>query len=158
MNVVANLLPAVAEHDIWPADGRALHKIGEKTMELHPGMIGTGETTAAKTHRLHAEITPIFLDQHVGGNFGSPKEAVHRLVNAHRLVDAVPAIGMIFWQLPARLLLDQRQPIGGVTVNFVGAGENEARIGAKLPRRLQEIECRSSVKEALQKPAAMTVV
>src|SRR5215831_12694975 len=26
MNVVANLLPAVAEHDIWPADGRALHK------------------------------------------------------------------------------------------------------------------------------------
>ena len=36
-------------------------------MQLRPRMAGTGETTAAKTSGLHAEIAPVFLDKDIGG-------------------------------------------------------------------------------------------
>jgi hypothetical protein len=95
VDVVAHLLASIPEHDIRRISGRAFHQIGEKTMQLRSRMAGTRETTAAEASRLHAEIAPIFLDQDVGGDFGGTKQTVHRLVDAHGLINAVAAIRMI---------------------------------------------------------------
>ena len=42
--------------------------------------------------------------------------------------------------LPAQFLFDQRQEVGGVAVDLVGAGEDEGRLRAVPARRLQQVQ------------------
>ena len=61
-------------------------------------------------------------------------------INAHRFINAAGMIGMILRNLPPRLCLHQRQQIGPITVNLIGAGENEHRLGRMQPHRLQQMQ------------------
>src|SRR6516164_267937 len=99
-------------------------------------MVGTSETTATKAGSPHTEIAPVFLHKDIGGDLRGAKQAVHCLVDAHRFVNPMPPIGVIVQKLPAGGLLDERQPVGCVTVDLVGAGKNEASVRTVLPRRL----------------------
>ena len=64
------------------------HQIGEKTVQLRARVRRAGQAAAAKAGRVHAEITSVFLHQHVGGDFRCAKQRMFRLVNAHRLRNA----------------------------------------------------------------------
>src|SRR5674476_1071926 len=132
VNVVANLLALVTEHAIRPARGGASHQVGEKTVQLRARVRRAGETAAAKTHRLHAEVTSVFLHQNVRRNFARAEQRMFRLVNAHRFVNAL-AVFVRRVNFPALLQFAQRQKIRRVAINFVRAGENENRPGAMLP-------------------------
>src|SRR5271166_4263186 len=114
-------------------------------------MPGTGQTTAAKASGLHTKIASVFLDQDISGDLGGAKQAVHRLVDAHRLVDPVTPKSMVVRQLPAGALLDERQPIRRVAVDFVGAGKDEACIRTVLPCCLQEIERAAGIDREIDK-------
>ena len=54
----------------------------------------------------------------------------------HALVDAVLGVWVLGRDLPARCLLDQRQPVGRVAIDLVGAAEDERRVRAILPRHV----------------------
>ncbi len=47
---------------------------------------------------------------------------------------------MLGAELPARLAFDQRQTVGRVAIDLVGAGEDEDRVGAMQPCGLEQVE------------------
>ena len=98
-------------------------------MQLSPGMPEADETPAARARSFHSKITPVFLNQQVGGDPRSAKQAVHRMADAHRLVDPVVSKGMALQQLPAGLLLDKWQPVGHVAIDLIGDDKNKAGLG-----------------------------
>src|SRR3954447_10403028 len=69
VNVVPHLLPLITEDAVRPPTRRAFHEIGKKTVQLRSRMRRSGQTTAAKTRRWHAEVATVFLDEHVGRAF-----------------------------------------------------------------------------------------
>src|SRR5687767_6067923 len=101
-------------------------------------MTWSGKTSAAKTDCGHIEIAAKLLRQYVGGNLRSTEQAVLRMINAHRLVDAI-AVLMLVIDLPSFLLLDQRQAVRRVTVDFVGGGEDERRMGKVVSREFEHV-------------------
>ena len=139
MDVVADLLALVAEDAIRRAGHRALHEVGEKAVQHGAGVVWPGQAAAAEDARPHAEIAAVLLHQHVGGHLRGPEQRVGRLIDAHRLVDAVRE-RMRRVDLPARLLLDQRQPVRRVAVDLVGRGEDEDGVRAVLATGLEQIE------------------
>ena len=108
-------------------------------MQLGAGVVGAGEAAAAEAGGLQVEVATVFLDQHVGRHLGGAEEAVERVVDRHVLADAVP-VGVVGVDLPPVAGVDQRQPVRGVAVDLVGAGEDEHRIGAVVPRGLQQVQ------------------
>ncbi len=108
-------------------------------MELGAAVVRPREASATKAGRLHVEIAPILLHQHVGRHLGSAKEAVQRGVDRHVFADAVP-VGVILGDLPTGFGFDQRKAVRGVAVDLVGAGEDEHCIGAMIAGGLQNIE------------------
>src|SRR6267378_7159531 len=103
-------------------------------------MAGSGQTAAAEAGGLEAEIAAIFLDDDIGRQFRRAEQAVQAIVDAHRLVDAVRRERMLGTDLPTRFLLDERQQVGRVAIDLVGAGEDEDRIGAVEAGRLEQVE------------------
>ncbi len=51
MDVVADLLAAVAEDRVGLAGHRAAHQVGEEAVQLGRRVVGPGEAPAAKAHR-----------------------------------------------------------------------------------------------------------
>src|SRR5215207_1038049 len=62
-----------------------------------------------------------------------------RLIDGHRFVNASPK-RMASGDFPTQWELDQRQPVRRVTVNFVGAREDEDRVRTIGARGLQKME------------------
>ncbi len=69
VNVVANLFPFITEDFVLAALDVATHKIAEEAVQLHAGVIGTGQAAAAQTAGGHAKIAAVFLHHHVRGHF-----------------------------------------------------------------------------------------
>src|SRR4051794_6237053 len=89
VNVVADLLAGVAEDGVWRAGYDALHQVGEEAMEFGAGVLGPGETAAAKANRGHVEVAPILLYQQIGCRLRCAKQRVRRQIDRHRRVDAL---------------------------------------------------------------------
>src|SRR5215469_15205106 len=68
VNIVPHLLSAVAEDNIGGVVDRAFDEIGEKPVQLSPRMPGAGEAPAAEARSFHAKISPVLLDQDIGGD------------------------------------------------------------------------------------------
>src|SRR5687768_15012976 len=89
VDVVANLLALVSEDCVRAARDAALDEICEEAVKLGAGVRGARQTAAAKYSRLHSEVLPVFLPQNIGCNLAGAKKRVFRLIDRHRLVDAV---------------------------------------------------------------------
>src|SRR6516165_2695308 len=100
MNIVSHLLSLIPEDRIRLIGNSALDQVGQKAVQFRARVVGAGKAPAAETDRAHAEISPVFLDQHVGGDLGRAEEAVQGAVYTHALVDAALEIRMIFGHLP----------------------------------------------------------
>ena len=99
-----------------------------------------GEAAAAEGGGVEVEVATVFLHQYVAGDLGSTKEAVFALVDAQTLVDAELVIGMHLVDLPASLVFYQRQFVGGVAIDLIGAGKDEGCVGAETAHGLEEVE------------------
>ena len=139
VDVVAHLLPFVAKDPVGLARRGAFHEVGEKAVQLGPRVAGAGQAAAAEDPRWHPEITPVLLHQHVGGDFARAEKRVLRLVDGHALVDA-DGIRVRRVDLPALFQLHERQPVRRVTIDLVGARENEDRLGAVQPSGFQHVQ------------------
>ena len=139
VNVVADLFALVAEHAIRFAGRGAFHQVGKEAVKLRAGVRGASETTAAEAHCLHAEVPPVFLDQNVRSEFRRAEERVLGLVDAHCLGNTRLKF-MARGDFPTLLQFDQRQPIGTVSINFIGRGENERRFGTESTGRLKQVQ------------------
>ena len=102
-------------------------------------MLRAGEAAAAEADRGHVEVPPVLLDEQVGGGLRGAEQRVGRQVDRHRRVDA-PVIAVVLRQLqPGRQVL-QRQPVGRVAVDLVGRAEDERRVRAMRPGRLEQVQ------------------
>ncbi len=112
-------------------------------MQLDAGMVRTGEATAAQCAGGQAEIAPVFLDHDVGGDFGGAEKRVLGLVDGEGFRDTVfvGGVGVV----PAGFELGERDAIGRVAVDLVGAHVHERGFGAGLAGGFEEVQCADSV-------------
>jgi len=139
VDVVAYLLPLVAEDAIGLAGDGAFHQVGQKSMQLGAGMAGAGEAAAAETHRAHAEITAVFLDEQIGGGLAGAEKRMLGLVNGHGFINAVPP-RMGGFDLPAFFQRDERQAVGRVAIDLVCAGKDEGGLRAMRARGFKQVQ------------------
>ena len=81
MDLVAYLLPFVAEHRVFLVAHGRLDEVAQEAMKLHPGVAGARQTRAAKRPGPKPVVAPVFLHQNVRCNFRSAEQAVRALVN-----------------------------------------------------------------------------
>ncbi len=141
VDVVSDLLALVAKDRIRGSGDRTPDQVREKAVQLGARVGGAGEAASAEADRVHAEVASVLLHQNVGRHLARAEQAVRGAIERHALVDAVLGVRVRRLELPAGLLLDQRQRIGGVTVDLVGRREDEGGLGTELPRRLQKHQC-----------------
>ena len=72
-------------------------------MQLSTRVIWSGQASPAEAGRFHSEVTAIFLDEDIGGQFGNSKQTVQRLVDRHGLWDSRSRIAM------GRIQISQRE-------------------------------------------------
>ncbi len=108
VDVVAHLLPAVAEHGVGLAEHGAAHQVGQEPVQPRARVVGAGQAAAAKADRGHVEVAPVLLHEQVGRGLGDAEQRVGAAVDRHRRVDAL-VVGVIGGQLQAPRELDQRQ-------------------------------------------------
>ena len=132
--------PLIAEDRVGIAGDRAFGQISQKAVQLGAGVAGAGQAAAAEAGGAHAEITAVFLHDDIGGELGGAEQAVQARIDAHALVDAVRGERVLGADLKAPLLLDQRQEIGRVAIDLVGAGEDERRLRAVPARRFEQVQ------------------
>src|SRR5258706_8305646 len=106
-------------------------------MQLDAGVRRPGKASAAKNAYTHAEVSPVFLRVNVAGCFRSSEQGMQRAIDAAILVDSVE-IGWIR-VVVARFGFAQRLFVGRVTVDLIGAHEDESGVAAMLARGLQKI-------------------
>src|SRR6185369_2863432 len=138
VNVVSHLFFLVTKNGVRRACNRALHQVGEEAVKLGAGVSGARETTSTEAGCFHAEVTAVFLNEHIGGDFGCAEQAVRGVVDGHGFGNAVFCIRMARIEFPACSLLDEGQVIGGVAVDLVGGGKNEHGVVSKFPRGFEQ--------------------
>ena len=139
MDVVADLLAAVAEDRVALARDGALHQVGEEAVKLRAGVVWAGQAAAAKAHRRDLEVAPVLLDHQVGGGLRDAEERMRRAVDRHCRVDpAVPAVPG--GELEPLVVLLERQVVGEVAVDLVRRAERERDLGAVVADGLEQVE------------------
>ena len=136
VNLIAHLLAAVAEDRVALAEHGAADDVVEEAVELDGGVIGARQAAAAEHADRHLEVAPILLTQHIGGHLRRAEERVQALIDRKRLVDAVAAFGVV----PAPCVLDERQAVGAIAIDLVGAEEAERRLAREVARRDQQVQ------------------
>ncbi len=138
VDVVTHLFAFVAEYAVLAALQVALHEVAEEAVELDAAVVGAREAAAAQAAGGHVEIASVLLHHHVAGDLRGAEQRVLRLVDCEGLCDAVRVgrIGVV----PAGFELLERDAVGGVAVNLVGAHVHEGRLGAGLAGGLQHVE------------------
>ena len=86
-----------------------------------------------------SEVAAILLHQNVRGRLRRTEERMLCAIDAHRLGNPrfiLVALG----NFPTQGQLPQRQPVGGVAIDFVRRDENKGRFRANLTRSLEKIQ------------------
>ena len=138
VDVVANLLALVTEDCVVPAYEGLLDEIGEETVKFDPGVGRSGEATTAENADVHFEVATIFLGDEIGSGFGGAKEGVERAINAAGFVNTIEVFraGIV----PARGKFGEGNFIGGVSIDFIGAEEDEDGSGRVQARGFQKVD------------------
>jgi len=140
VDVIPDLLAAIAEDPIGFSGDRAFHQIGQKPVKLGARMGRAGQAASTKTGGLHAEVSTVFLDEHIRRHFTGPEKRMLGLIDGHGFVDSVHEIGVRLIDFPSFPGLDQRQAVRAIAIHFVGAGEDKHRLGTALPGRIKQVE------------------
>ena len=109
-------------------------------MQLGGGVRRAGQRAAAEAGRPHAEVAPVLLHHHVGGDLGGAEDGVQARVDRHVLGDARPAYG---WpgSISQRVSSSTSgRRVGPVAVHLVGGAVDERRLDAVLAHVLQHVE------------------
>ena len=112
-----------------------MHDVSQVAVQLHGGMLRSGQAAAAKNAYRHLKIAPEFLAHDIGRHFRSAEDRMQTLVDGHALVHAIQSAGIVV----ALVEFDERQRIGPVTVDLVRAGKTERRFRAEIARGHQHI-------------------
>ncbi len=121
------------------AGHRRLHQVGQKAVELGPGVDGPGDAAAAKAAGGELEVAPVFLGQEVGSGLRDPEQRMGGAVDRHRGVDA-RVVGMVLGKVEAGADVLQRQRVRQVAVDLVGRDQNEARPRGVAAGCLEQVE------------------
>ncbi len=138
VNIVANLFSFVAKDGIFESGYGGFHEVRKKAVKFDAGMRRASEAATAKNADVHFEVAAVFLCDQIGSGFGCAKERVKRAVNAAIFGDAVKILGASVF--PTRGKFDERNFVGSVAINFVGAKEKENGFGAMLAGGFEEID------------------
>ena len=148
MNIVANLLALVAEDGIGSAGNGHLHQVGKKAVKFDAGVRRPGEAAAAENTDLHSEIAAVFLGHQVRRRFRGAKQRMQRAVNAAVFRNAVVVFRSRI--LPAGFQFLERDFVGGVAINLVGAQKDENRFGTVEAGGFEKIDRAESVDFEIQ--------
>lgn len=138
VDVIADLLPLVAEDAVLFALEVAFNEVAEESVQLDAGVVGAGEAAPAQGAGGHTEVAAVFLNHDVGGDLGGSEEGVLALVDGEVLCNAmgVGGIGVV----PAGLQFLECDAIGAVAVDLVRGHMDEGGLGTSLSRGLQHVE------------------
>jgi hypothetical protein len=126
-------------------------------VEFRARVVGAGQTAAAQADGGHVEVPTVFLDHEIGGCLGGAEEAVEAGVDATVLAHSMP-VGLI-GVLPTGLEFLQRDLIGGVAIDLVGAHVDERRLRRTAPHGLEEVQRADGVDlEIVERPVLGQVV
>ena len=97
MNVIPHLLAFISVDCVSAAGKCYAHEIRKESVQLDPAVIRSRQTAAAEDSDREIIIASIFLRHHIGGDFRSAEDRVHRTIDAKILRDAfeVFRIGII---------------------------------------------------------------
>ena len=143
MNVVAHLFALVAVDFVKPTLEIALDQVAEKSMQLDPAVIRTGEATAAQAAAAQAEVSSIFLNHDVAGDFGSAKETMLALIDRQIFTNPLGERRIVI--VPTAGKLPELDGIGAVTVHLVGAHVDKDGLRRVAANGFQQIESSTSV-------------
>src|SRR6516225_5947565 len=104
-------------------------------------MTRTSEAATTKTNRPKSKIATEFLNHQVCRCLGDAKETMCRYVDGHCLVDAMTCEWVVWGDLPAKITLDDRQPVWRIAIDFVRAAEDERRVGTMMTSCLKQRQC-----------------
>src|ERR1700732_2772576 len=94
VDVVAHLFCLVAQNSVGLARHGHLYEMGQKAVQLHPGMVGPGETSSPEEAHLEAEVAAVLLRENVASHFGGAENGMGRAVDSALLVDSLPIGGV----------------------------------------------------------------
>jgi hypothetical protein len=132
MEVVPDLLPAVAEDRVRDSRRGRLQQIGEETVELRAGVSGSSDAAAAQADGRHPEVAAILLNEQVGRCLGDPEEGMRGSVDGHGGIDPVE-VRVIMRQFQTAGTVLEGQLVRQVAIDLVGRDEDECRAGSVGP-------------------------
>lgn len=118
MNVVPYLFTFVPKDSVGIPRHRAFHQIRQETMQLRATMVRPRQASSSKRRRAHGKVSSILLYQHIGGNLRCSEQAMRALIDRHILTNTL-SVGMVWVDLPPQFVLDQRQFVRAIPVDFV---------------------------------------
>src|SRR5262249_55926549 len=119
VDVVADLLAFVAVDFVGASLHVAFDEIAQEPVQFDATMVGAGETSPAQATRLHAKITPILLDHHVGRNLGGAEQAVFTVIDRQFFGDPVGKGRIVV--IPTGRKFLEADIIRAIAKDFVGA-------------------------------------
>src|SRR5579864_6199987 len=143
VNVVAHLFALVAVDFVKPALEVAFDQVAEKSVQLDPAVIRTGKATAAQATAAQAEVSSIFLNHDVAGDFGGPKETVLALIDRQIFTNTLSECGIVV--VPTRGKLPELDGIRAITVHLVGAHVDEDGLRRVAANGFKKIESSTSI-------------
>jgi hypothetical protein len=76
VDLIAYLFAFVSEDGVRPAPNSAMHDVGQVAVQLHGGMLQTGQAAAAEDAHRHLKVPAEFLAHHVGGHFRGAEDGM----------------------------------------------------------------------------------
>ena len=108
-------------------------------MELRSAVVGPRQTATAKGSGLHAKVSSVFLDQYIGCDLGSSKQAVQAVIDGKVFRNTL-VVFVLGVNLPTRFHFHQRQLIRSVTIHFISRGEDKYSIRGVTPGHFEHVE------------------
>src|SRR3989344_2137391 len=103
VDVVSDLFAFIAKNCVGNSCVDCFDKGGQKSMELSTERGRAGNTSSPENSCFNSIISAVFLNQNIGGGFGSTHQTVKTAIDAYTFVDS-REVPVIFGKFPSLTL------------------------------------------------------
>ena len=126
---------SVSENRVVTSGYCAMNDIRQVLMQLDGRVLRAGETSATEHADGHIEITTELLAKNIGSDLRGAKQGMQAGIDRHGFINAVEPSGVV---VPG-IKFNERQVIGTVAVNLVGARKAERTVFTEVASRYEQV-------------------